>query len=140
MRARMRADRPRVYVVLALALACAWYAPDANALTVRDQAAGAGLAQTTSSYGAYFGDVNGDGRIDILLNRHWQRTSQIFTDRGGGVFGVAATLPLADRHGCAMADVNHDGLIRKHNIEVRPIPIFPVYAGLDMNLSTHFSE
>jgi len=49
MRARMRADRPRVYVVLALALACAWYAPDANALTVRDQAAGAGLAQTTST-------------------------------------------------------------------------------------------
>jgi hypothetical protein len=80
-------------------------------LTVTDAATSAGIAQTTSTYSAVSADINGDGVRDLLLNRHWQRPMQLFAGSAGGTFTLAATFPLADRHGCDVADVNQDGRI-----------------------------
>lgn len=96
-------------VLVLLAASSSRPAAGAVALVVTDAAAPAGLAQTTSSYGAVFADVSGDGIRDVLLNRHWQRSMQLFLGRSDGTFALGATFATSDRHGCGVADVTADG-------------------------------
>ncbi|MDT5230228.1 MAG: hypothetical protein QOI39_728 [Mycobacterium sp.] len=76
-----------------------------------DAAASAGIYQVTQSIGATVGDVSGDGRPDLLLNRTFAATARLYIN-GGGKFGEidAGTFLRNDKHGCAIADVNGDHL------------------------------
>ena len=75
-----------------------------------DVASSAGLAQVTQSVGATIGDINGDGRPDVLLNRTYVATAREYLNTGGTFSEAnAGTFVKNDKHGCAMADVNHDG-------------------------------
>lgn len=77
-----------------------------------DVAEPAGIAQSSLTFGAAVGDVNDDGAPDFLYGRHYRETAQLFlNDRAGHFTEVAAgTFSQTDRHRCAMADVDLDGL------------------------------
>jgi hypothetical protein len=99
----------------ALALLAAVPAAAAGAATTQgpavDAAKAAGIAQLTQSIGATIGDFNRDGSPDVLLNRAYKAPATEYLDTGG-VFGAVnpTTFVRDDRHGCAVADVNHDKL------------------------------
>jgi FG-GAP-like repeat len=77
-----------------------------------DAAAAAGIGQVTQSIGATVGDLNGDGLPDMVLNRTFIASARVYINTGAGGFSEidANTFPKDDRHGCAMADANGDGL------------------------------
>ncbi len=80
-------------------------------VTAVDEAASAGLAQTTETGQSTVADLNGDGLPDIFLNRAGLATAQEFLNNGDGTFteANAGTFVDADRRDCASADVNGDG-------------------------------
>src|ERR1700704_2419964 len=74
-----------------------------------------GVTHSSESYGAAFGDLNGDGYLDIYASNHRTRDS-LFLNRGNGTFVDVATQtmdwqnrPNADTHGGTWADYNNDG-------------------------------
>jgi hypothetical protein len=70
----------------------------------------AGIAQVTQSIGSTIGDFNRDGRPDVLLNRAYKSPAGEYLNTGGRFRAVnLTTFVHDDRHGCAVADVNHDG-------------------------------
>jgi FG-GAP-like repeat/FG-GAP repeat len=70
----------------------------------------AGLAQITQSIGSTIGDFNRDGRRDVLLNRAYKAPAGEYLNTGGRFKAVnLTTFVRNDRHGCAVADVNHNG-------------------------------
>jgi hypothetical protein len=76
----------------------------------RNVAKSAGLAQVTQSIGSTIGDFNRDGRPDVLLNRAYKAPAGEYLNTGGHFRAVnLSTFVRDDRHGCAVADVNHDG-------------------------------
>jgi hypothetical protein len=83
--------------------------PDPPAPVVVDLAPAAGIAAPTETFSANVEDVSGDGMDDLLLVRHWQDTAQLLRQEAGA-FAPWAEFPLADRHDCASADVDGDGL------------------------------
>lgn len=98
-------------VVLLVLLACA---PAAAAdVTATDVAQQAGIAQITKTWQGSVTDVNGDGYPDLYLGRHALYTGQLFLNDGAGHFTetVVGTFTKRDRHSCAWADVNVDGLM-----------------------------
>lgn len=100
-------------VAAAIALLAATPAAALGAATTqgpaRNVAKSAGLAQLTESIGATIGDVNRDGRPDVLLNRAFKAPATEYLNTGVR-FGAVnrTTFVRDDRHGCAVADVNHD--------------------------------
>jgi hypothetical protein len=75
-----------------------------------DSTARAGLPLLESvSWGTQIADVNGDGRPDVLINRHGQ-LAYLMRGRAGGFteMGHAWPQPM-DRHGCAWGEANGDG-------------------------------
>lgn len=75
-----------------------------------DVAKSAGIAQVTQSIGSTVGDFNRDGRTDVLLNRAYKAPAGEYLNTGGRFRAVnLKTFVRDDRHGCAVADVNHDG-------------------------------
>ncbi|CAN5171720.1 hypothetical protein BH20ACT24_BH20ACT24_01640 [soil metagenome] len=78
-----------------------------------DVAVEAGIFEQTETYGAVVHDFNVDGRPDILLGRHGEYPSRLYLhDVGNDGFTEVApgTFVQSDRHDCAAADVNGDGL------------------------------
>jgi hypothetical protein len=76
-----------------------------------DVATSAGVYQVTQSIGATIGDVSGDGRPDLLLNRTFAATARLYVNGGGRFSEIdSGTFVRNDRHGCAIADVNGDRL------------------------------
>ena len=70
----------------------------------------AGIAQVTQSIGSTIGDFNRNGRPDVLLNRAYKSPAGEYLNTGGRFRTVnLTTFVHDDRHGCAVADVNHDG-------------------------------
>lgn len=77
---------------------------------MQDVATSAGVAiAPTMTYGGLVFDYDGDRRPDLLVGRHGTNTG-LLHHNDGGRFSVAVGLPRADRHACASADVNADGL------------------------------
>jgi hypothetical protein len=77
-----------------------------------DMAGPAGLAQVTQTYGGAVGDVNVDGWPDFFESHH-KDASQLFQNSQGTFSEIDAgtfTGYPTDRHHCAWADVNKDGL------------------------------
>jgi hypothetical protein len=115
----------RAFPLLLAAAAClaALMAPAAGAQAtpeVRDIGPLLGLRQHESSYQAVVTDVNGDGWDDFLIVHHGSRPAELFvTDHDDeGATGVHIVTRLVDtihgrldRHGCAIDDVDGDGLL-----------------------------
>lgn len=89
------------------------------AITFNNATATAGPFATGETYGAAWGDSNGDSRPDLHINRHRDR-DKIFRNNGDGTFtdvtlqmdtsGTWIGKPIADTHGGSWADFNGDGL------------------------------
>lgn len=84
-------------------------------VTFVDVAATAGVGKSTESYGASWGDVNGDGYLDLFVSNHREQPS-LYINRGNGAFTDVATQVKtwvyhvnADTHGGAFADYDNDG-------------------------------
>nr|MBA3728105.1 VCBS repeat-containing protein [Actinomycetota bacterium] len=78
-----------------------------------DMAEEAGIAQVTETTSASVADFNEDGWPDFLLSRHGEATGQLFLNDRNGQFieALPGTFARSDRHNCAAADVNTDGLL-----------------------------
>lgn len=87
------------------------WAPGGLSVAAIDQAAAAGIAEVTSTYGAVVADFDGDGSPDIFLGRH-ANLPRLYVNDGRGHFTETneGTWQRGDVHGCATADVNQDGL------------------------------
>jgi hypothetical protein len=103
-------------------LVSSWFAavmPAEAAITFTNVSTVAGFTTKSVSWGASWGDVNGDGHPDLFLNNH-ARKSSIYLNDGYGKFtnatvqldperfltGVAAS---EDTHGAAWVDFDNDG-------------------------------
>ncbi|MBU1191586.1 MAG: VCBS repeat-containing protein [Gammaproteobacteria bacterium] len=71
-----------------------------------------GINHAGPSFGASWGDFNGDGRPDLWVGNHYA-TPSLYINNGNGAFtDVVATAwpgPLRDNHGAAWADFDRDG-------------------------------
>ncbi|HLK95350.1 MAG TPA: VCBS repeat-containing protein [Nocardioidaceae bacterium] len=83
-----------------------------------DRAEHAGLALTRETWGAIVVDFNRDGAQDVLISRHG-RGAKLWKNNGRGRYQraaveawprCAASGKPVDRHGCAWADVDRNGL------------------------------
>jgi hypothetical protein len=77
---------------------------------VRGMAAATGLAQTTTTYGGFATDFDGNGYRDVFYSRHGGLRPRLAMNDGttfSNAPGEAFT--NADRHGCDAADVDRDG-------------------------------
>ncbi len=84
-------------------------------ISFTDVTTAAGVTHSSESYGAAFGDLNGDAYLDIYSSNHRTQDS-LFLNRGNGTFVDVATQtmdwqnrPNADTHGGTWADYNNDG-------------------------------
>ena len=75
----------------------------------------AGVAHTSESYGASWGDVNGDGFPDLFVSNH-RTMKSLFLNQGNGTFVDIASQtqnwqnrPGADTHGASWADFDNNG-------------------------------
>jgi hypothetical protein len=108
----------RVCVVLATSTALVILPPVSPTmsatLVATDDASLAGLAQISESVASLPVDLDADGDVDVVWNRQSAQTTQLFYNDGTGRFAerYAGLLPAhRDRHQCAAADVDHDGLV-----------------------------
>ncbi len=75
----------------------------------------AGMTHSSESYGASWGDLNGDGLLDLYTSNHRTQDS-LFLNKGNGSFVDIANQiqdwvhrPNADTHGGTWADFDNDG-------------------------------
>src|SRR6476619_1782142 len=100
----------------ALALLPLAIAPLATAQTgFTDVTSTSGAGPVSESYGASFGDLDGDGYLDIFASNHRTQPS-MFLNQGNGSFIDVATQtmgwvnrPNADTHGGSWGDIDNDG-------------------------------
>jgi Ca2+-binding RTX toxin-like protein len=85
------------------------------AITYEEITNNAGLAFAGLSYGAAWGDFNGDNFPDLWVNNHFASNHNLYTNQGNGTFtDVTAQVFLSgelsgDFHGTAWADFDNDG-------------------------------
>jgi len=72
----------------------------------------AGVSRLRESYSHCWGDMNGDGFLDIYIINHLQLPT-LFMNNGDGTFqdisNFSTTESWGDLHGCAIADYDNDG-------------------------------
>jgi len=83
------------------------------AIEFEDVTRHAGVIGTGPTFGAAWGDFNGDGWPDLWVGNHWRRPT-LYLNRRDGTFADATTAvwsgkPQADAHGAAWADFDNDG-------------------------------
>jgi hypothetical protein len=113
----MKGMQRNFVVSMSAALAMLAALPAAAAIDFTDRTTQAGADQTPhrESYGASWGDLDGDGYPDLFVSNHWTPSS-VFLNAGDGTFiDVARQVkafverPNADTHGGAWFDFNNDG-------------------------------
>ena len=70
----------------------------------------AGVAESTSTYGAIDADFDGDGDPDLYIGRHGRPARLLLNDGGQFVDHEAIRFGREDRHGCTAMDVDRSGL------------------------------
>ena len=88
--------------------------PNGNSagLTAHDYAAFAGITDPTYTHGDdCVGDLNKDGYNDVLINSHTDQWKLFYGSASGRFTPAPIQIPRGDRHGCAFADFNGDGLL-----------------------------
>ena len=107
---------PRQQLLLLVGMmAAVWSAPAAMATPapgpVSDVASAAGIRSFTQSLDVVPGDVNLDGRPDLLVTRHSAGVPLLYMNVGGRFASPDAALfsLRVDVHSCAWGDVNVDG-------------------------------
>ncbi len=90
-------------------------APASAQIAFTDVTNAAGVAHSSESYGASWGDLDGDGYLDLFASNHRTQPS-LFLNMGNGTFRDIATQtmdwakrPGADTHGASWADFDNDG-------------------------------
>ncbi len=87
-------------------------ANSAQGLTAHDDAKWAGIADHTLTHGDdCVGDINKDGHPDVLVNSHSDQWKLYYGSASGKFTLASFGIPRGDRHGCAFADFNGDGLL-----------------------------
>ena len=107
---------PKISLLCCFAALSLGITPLASAqIAFTDATDAAGVAHFSESYGASFGDLDGDGYLDIFASNHRTQPS-LFLSMGNGTFVDVATQTLdwvnragADTHGASWADVDNDG-------------------------------
>jgi hypothetical protein len=91
---------------------------DGTSLVAKNVAQAAGLATKTYTHGENcVADFDGDGKLDVLLSTHDSTSAPpawpLMLGVGDGKFvrDQKFQLDVRDRHGCAVADFNQDGLL-----------------------------
>lgn len=115
----LRGRRLLILAVIVLLVSCGSGKSKTSPKTSRrlravDVAQQAGIAQTSRTHGENcVADFNGDGRTDLLLSTHEQLPWNLYLGKGDGRFvqDHDVTFARRDRHGCAVADFNRDGLL-----------------------------
>ncbi len=111
---------PRPRPSLALQLIVLGLAPMAGGTAVAqiafaDVSGSAGVTRAGESYGASWGDLDGDGYPDLFISNHRQQPGMYLNMRNGKFFQTAAQVltwrnrPKADTHGASWADFDNDG-------------------------------
>jgi len=102
------------YALLATA-SLSMAAAAASAQSFTDVTATSGVAHFSETYGASWGDFNGDGYLDLFVSNH-RTMKSLFLNRGNGTFvDVGAQVldfqnrPGADTHGASWADAFNNG-------------------------------
>jgi hypothetical protein len=88
--------------------------PRPTDLRAVDVARHAGISSATRTHGEdCVADVNNDGIPDLILSKHEQYAWPLYLGRRDGTFQLDHNVTFAkrDRHGCAVADFNGDGLL-----------------------------
>jgi hypothetical protein len=108
----MRSSLHRLLAVLACTLAS--HAAVAQ-IAFTDVSQSAGVKRTGESYGASWGDLNGDGYLDLFASNHRQQPS-LYLNLGNGKFVDVGrqvltwqNRPRADTHGGSWSDFDNDG-------------------------------
>jgi len=91
-------------------------APFANGqIAFTDVTNAAGVAHSSETYGASWGELNGDGFPDLFVSNH-RTMKSLFRSNGNSTFtDIAGTInnfanrPNADTHGASWADFNNNG-------------------------------
>jgi hypothetical protein len=87
----------------------------ATTIAFTDATAVAGVGHKSESYGASWGDVNGDGYPDIFASNHRTMPSLFVNQKDGTFVDKGSTVlwwknrPTADTHGGSWADFDNDG-------------------------------
>lgn len=102
--------------LIALPPAATIWAPTAAAQPAfADVSAAAGVDRAGESYGASWGDLDGDGYLDIFASNHRTRPSLFLNRRDGTFFETGPQVLIwrnrsrADTHGGSWADYDNDG-------------------------------
>ena len=108
--------RPRAMIAIALAALLTAISAPAQ-VQFADVTLGSGVEYTGESYGASWGDVNGDQLPDLFVNHH-RYLPGLYINQGDGTFenrefeiDVWQTVPRSDTHGGTFADYNNDGFL-----------------------------
>jgi hypothetical protein len=111
-----RTRRISCAVAAALLLAAPWAGAQ---IAFTDVSSAVGITAKSVSYGASWGDVNGDGHPDLFLNNHARKNS-IYLNDGNGHYSNAidaldpehywtGTGATEDTHGASWVDFDNDG-------------------------------
>ena len=76
-----------------------------------DMTAVAHLDMRVQTYSGVVADFNGDGWPDVFVNRHISDVPLLELGGPSGFSAAPATFMFNDRHGCAAADVNDNGML-----------------------------